>query len=360
MALNIPGTVYRVGGSVRDELLGIHYDSNKSSVRDCDWVVTGTTPDAMEQAGLRQVGKAFPVFLDPNTGDQYALARTEKKIGQGHQAFEFCYDSNVALADDLKRRDLTINAMARDSSDNLIDPYGGERDLEMGVLRHVSQAFAEDPLRVFRVARFAATLPDFDVAPETLELMSTMQDELATLSAERVWHEYFKAMQGLAPYKFFDTLIDSSVIDPWFRGVAVRDLRRLLLTRQLRNTHAVAAVGWVHDEEITVDLLRRLKAPRKQIRMARDVSRHGHKLSEINAQESSNVLALLERAHAFRQGDAFKQLVDNVEAFTGLDLGGILGIAAQLRDIRPLHTPSSEYGVRLRQARLEAIDKYLR
>src|SRR5918993_383996 len=166
-----PVRIYLVGGSVRDELLG-------RPVSDNDWVVVGATPEIMLASGFRPVGRDFPVFLHPETNEEYALARTERKHGTGYRGFAFFASPEVTLEDDLMRRDLTINAMARADDGSLIDPHGGARDLADGVLRHVSPAFAEDPLRVLRVARFAARFAHlgFTVAPETLGLMGAIVD----------------------------------------------------------------------------------------------------------------------------------------------------------------------------------------
>jgi len=185
--------VYRVGGSVRDELLG-------RSVVDRDWVVIGATPEIMTASGYKPVGRDFPVFLHRETGEEYALARTERKHGRGYRGFEFFASPDVSLAEDLARRDLTINAMARDEHGTLIDPFGGEADLRAGVLRHVSPAFVEDPLRVLRVARFAARF-GFAVAPETARLMKKLvaSGELAELSPERVWQELSRGLMAHHP-----------------------------------------------------------------------------------------------------------------------------------------------------------------
>ena len=179
---------FLVGGAVRDELLG-------RPVKDRDWVVVGSTPDEMIDAGFEQVGADFPVFLHPETKEEFALARQEEKTGPGYHGFETRFDPSVTLEDDLVRRDLTINAMARDADGNLIDPHHGIADLRAGILRHVSDAFAEDPLRVLRVARFAARY-NFDVAPETMELMKKLvaSGELDHLTPERVWAELEKAV----------------------------------------------------------------------------------------------------------------------------------------------------------------------
>ncbi len=187
---------YLVGGAVRDKLLGF-------PVKDRDWVVTGATPEQMLELGYKPVGKDFPVFLHPETKEEYALARTERKSGKGYKGFTFHTDTDVTLEDDLQRRDLTINAIAEDENGNLIDPFNGANDIKTGLLRHVSAAFNEDPLRVLRVARFAATL-GFKVAPETMTLLKVMgaNGELQTLVPERVWTETEKALAGKYPGRF--------------------------------------------------------------------------------------------------------------------------------------------------------------
>jgi tRNA nucleotidyltransferase (CCA-adding enzyme) len=192
--------VYRVGGAVRDELLG-------RPVSDRDYVVVGATPEAMLAEGYRPVGQDFPVFLHPQSSEEYALARTERKSGRGYHGFTFHVAPDVTLEEDLGRRDLTINAMARDADGTLIDPYGGERDLRAGILRHVSPAFSEDPLRVLRVARFAARF-GFDVAPGTEALMRSIAagGEIATLKPERVWQELARALMEPHPARFFVVL----------------------------------------------------------------------------------------------------------------------------------------------------------
>jgi len=195
-----PFAVYRVGGAVRDELLG-------RSVADRDWVVVGATPELLIASGYMPVGKDFPVFLHPETREEYALARTERKHGRGYRGFEFFASPEVTLEDDLRRRDLTINAMARDESGALIDPYGGAEDLARGVLRHVSEAFAEDPLRVLRVARFAARF-GFTVASGTEAMMRAIvaSGELATLAPERVWQELARGLMEPAPSRMIEVL----------------------------------------------------------------------------------------------------------------------------------------------------------
>ena len=192
---------YVVGGAVRDELLG-------RPVTDRDWVVVGATPDEMRARGFLPVGADFPVFLHPETREEYALARTERKTAPGYHGFVFHASPDVTLEEDLRRRDLTINAMARAADGTLIDPWGGTRDLEDRRLRHVSPAFAEDPVRILRVARLAARLPDFEVAPETLALMRSMVDggEVDALVPERVWRELARGLMEAHPDRMFDVL----------------------------------------------------------------------------------------------------------------------------------------------------------
>jgi tRNA nucleotidyltransferase (CCA-adding enzyme) len=199
-ALPQPVRVFRVGGSVRDELLG-------RPVVDRDYVVVGATPETMLASGFRPVGRDFPVFLHPDTNEEYALARTERKHGRGYRGFEFFASPDVTLEEDLVRRDVTINAMARGEDGALIDPCHGADDLAAGVLRHVSAAFAEDPLRVLRVARFAARF-DFRVAPETEALMRTLvaSGELASLAHERVWQEIARGLMEAHPSRMIAVL----------------------------------------------------------------------------------------------------------------------------------------------------------
>ena len=200
--------IYQVGGAVRDELLGL-------PVKDRDYVVVGATPEEMTRLGFRPVGKDFPVFLHPQSHQEYALARTERKTARGYRGFQVYAAPDVTLEDDLRRRDLTINAMARDEGGQLIDPYGGERDLRAKVLRHVSDAFAEDPVRVMRLARFAARFSDFTIAPETLALMQTMaaNGEVNALVAERVWQELAKGLMEATPSRLFAVLIQAQALN---------------------------------------------------------------------------------------------------------------------------------------------------
>ncbi len=199
--------VYQVGGSVRDELMGL-------PVADRDYVVVGANPEVMKQRGFRPVGQDFPVFLHPITHEEYALARTERKKGHGYHGFEFDTGPHVTLEEDLGRRDLTINAMALDADGQLIDPYNGRLDLAKGTLRHVSDAFREDPVRVLRVARFATRFSSFVIADATVKMCHEMQasGELDYLVPERVWQEMTKALMHPEPSRFIAVLADLNAL----------------------------------------------------------------------------------------------------------------------------------------------------
>jgi tRNA nucleotidyltransferase (CCA-adding enzyme) len=199
--------VYAVGGCVRDQLLGL-------PVADRDWVVVGATPEQMVAAGFRPVGRDFPVFLHPQTQEEYALARTERKTAPGYHGFVFHAAPDVTLEEDLARRDLTINAMALDEAGRLIDPFGGRADLQAKLLRHVGPAFAEDPVRILRVARFAARYGDFTVAEETMRLMRAMAaaGEVDALVPERVWQELSRGLMEAKPSRMFAVLRDAGAL----------------------------------------------------------------------------------------------------------------------------------------------------
>jgi tRNA nucleotidyltransferase (CCA-adding enzyme) len=198
---------YVVGGAVRDELLGL-------PVKDHDWVVVGATPEQMVAQGFRPVGKDFPVFLHPETQEEYALARTERKTAPGYHGFVFHTSPEVTLEDDLVRRDLTINAMARAGDGSIVDPYGGQQDLQDRVFRHVSDAFAEDPVRILRLARFAARFPEFRVAGSTNDLMRRMveEGEVDALVPERVWQELSRGLMEQKPSRMFAVLRDCGAL----------------------------------------------------------------------------------------------------------------------------------------------------
>jgi len=205
--------IYQVGGAIRDRLLGL-------ASQDIDWVVTGATPEQMVEHGYKPIGKDFPVFLHPDSKQEYALARTERKVARGYAGFQFKTDPNITIEQDLQRRDLTINAIALDEKGALIDPFNGQQDIERRVLRHVSDAFVEDPVRVLRVARFAARYAHlgFNIADETRQLIGQIgaSGELDALVAERVWTEMYKALGEPDPQVFFTSLRECGVLKTLF------------------------------------------------------------------------------------------------------------------------------------------------
>jgi tRNA nucleotidyltransferase (CCA-adding enzyme) len=240
---------FRVGGAVRDALLGL-------PVNDTDWVVVGATPDAMIAAGYLPVGKDFPVFLHPQTREEYALARTERKSGRGYHGFTFHTSPDVTLEQDLARRDLTVNAIAQAGDGALIDPFGGQHDLRARVLRHVTEAFREDPVRILRVARFAARFPDFSVAPETLELMRAMvqEGEADHLVPERVWQELARGLMEQRPSRMFEVLRGCGAL-----ARILPEVDRLWGVPQRAEYHPEVDTG-VHNMMV-LDMAARLQAP---------------------------------------------------------------------------------------------------
>jgi len=251
---------YQVGGAVRDRLLGL-------PVHDIDYVVVGSSVKEMLGNGFRPVGSHFPVFLHPQTQHEYALARTERKTAPGHQGFVFHADPSIQLEDDLKRRDLTINAMAQEVNasgelvGHLIDPYQGTVDLEQGIFRHLSDAFSEDPLRVLRVARFAARFPTFTIAPETLAIMKHMvsKDELKTLSKERIWQELARALRSQAPQRFIDVLEECGALEEiWPTAFTVQWRNMSSRKEMLAQLNQVVAIHPEIDKRLAI-LLKKLK-----------------------------------------------------------------------------------------------------
>ena len=336
--------IYIVGGAVRDELLG-------RPSADRDYVVVGATPQAMQAAGYRPVGKDFPVFLHPKTHEEYALARTERKSGHGYHGFTFHAAPDVTLEEDLARRDLTINAMAKGADGELIDPYCGQRDLQAKILRHVGPAFAEDPVRILRIARFAARFSDFSVAPETLLLMRGMvaSGEVDHLVAERVWQELAKGLMEDKPSRLFEVLRDCGAlarllpeVDALF-GVAQRadyhpeidtGIHTMMVIDQSAGRRFALPVRFAalthdlgkaqtppdilprhlgHEERsfgLTETLSARLRVPNDCRDLALLMARyHGtiHRAAELKA---STIVSLFEKTDALRRPERFAQLLD--------------------------------------------------
>jgi tRNA nucleotidyltransferase (CCA-adding enzyme) len=313
---------YLVGGAIRNQLLGL-------PAKDKDWVVVGSTPKEMLALGFLPVGRGFPVFLHPITHEEYALARLERKVGQGYRGFECISDPSVTLEEDLSRRDLTINAMAMGPDGVLIDPYGGLVDLNNRVLRHVSPAFLEDPLRVLRVARFAAQLSafHFTVHPETLALMRqcVATGELKMLSAERIWTELHKALQSQAPSLFIQVLRESQAlvellpeIDAAFssREKTPEGKEWLIRFWQVMNSiksesgsilsfAVLFCIMERYDDSLVRDISLRLRAPKEYMRLASLVGRYGPSVQGIPSQTPEQILDFIMRVDALRKTDIF-------------------------------------------------------
>ena len=350
--------IYAVGGAVRDQLLGL-------PVKDRDWVVVGATPEEMRRHGFKPVGRDFPVFLHPQTREEYALARTERKTAPGYAGFDFHAAVDVTLEQDLERRDLTINAIAQADDGTLIDPYGGRADLAAKVLRHVSAAFAEDPVRILRVARFAARFADFSVAPETMNLMRQMvaAGEVDALVAERVWQELARGLMEAKPSRMFTILRDCGAlarllpevdrlwgvpqradyhpeIDTGVHVMMVIDmaatLNAALPARFAALTHDLGkGVTPPHilprhighegrSAELLEPLCERLRVPTDCRDVARLVARfHGdmHRVAELRPETQ---LKILERCDALRRPERFGQVLLACEA----DHRGRLGLEA--------------------------------
>jgi tRNA nucleotidyltransferase (CCA-adding enzyme) len=318
--------IYLVGGAVRDELLG-------RPVRERDWVVVGSTPDEMLALGYRQVGRDFPVFLHAETSEEYALARTERKTGPGHTGFVCHAGPDVTLEEDLARRDLTVNAMARAPDGVLVDPFGGRADLQAHLLRHVSAAFAEDPLRVFRVARFAAQLPGFTVAPETLALMRRMADDglLAELSAERVWQELHKALSCAEPARFFDVLAAARATRPWLLELDGVDTGLLGAVTDPETRFGMLA--WMLDRDRARSLCTRLKSPRRFQRVAEQVAEHGRTLADWQTVDSEALVGALNAIGALAGHRDPQPVLAAAAMCAGVSLQPLQALIAALRDV---------------------------
>jgi tRNA nucleotidyltransferase (CCA-adding enzyme) len=292
---------YVVGGAVRDDLLGL-------PVADRDWVVVGATAEDMVREGFRPVGKDFPVFLHPRTHEEYALARTERKSGRGYKGFTVYAAPEVTLEQDLARRDLTINAMAQDEQGRLIDPYGGEKDLREGVLRHVSEAFEEDPVRILRVARFVARF-GFRIAPETEALMRRMVElgEADHLVAERVWQEFSRGLMEKHPARMLEVLECC--------GLSARVMPELKADRAALERAAAAnatspvrfaVLTWGLSPEAIEALCDRIRAPNEERELAVTAARCK---PLIEATKPEQLLELLKRGDAIRRRERFEQLL---------------------------------------------------
>jgi tRNA nucleotidyltransferase (CCA-adding enzyme) len=324
---------YLVGGAVRDRLLGL-------PVRERDWVVVGASPQDMLDQGFKQVGKDFPVFLHPETKDEYALARTERKTGHGYRGFAFHTSTDVTLEQDLRRRDLTINAIAETADGTLIDPYHGQQDLHAGLLRHVSPAFAEDPVRILRVARFAAQFGKwgFKVAHSTKTLMRKMVDngEVNHLVPERVWAELAKALATDSPQKFFTALRGCNALAVLFpeidreypddsqahgdkSNIAALDALQASVSRsedpRVRFSVLIMALGHELTQEQRIRqaeaLCKRLRVPNDCTQLALCAIKLAQK---IDGDKPEDILELMESSGAFKQSGRWHPLLSVYQA----------------------------------------------
>ena len=367
--------VYLVGGAVRDHLLG-------RPVHERDWVVVGARPEELERDGFVPVGREFPVFLHPQTHEEYALARVERKVGPGYRGFTTQFAPDVTLEDDLRRRDLTINAMAETSSGEIVDPYGGRRDLEARLLRHVSDAFVEDPVRILRVARFAARYAElgFRVAEETRVLMESMTatGEVDALVPERVWKETERALGEPRPDVFFETLRGCGALAKIFPEIAAlygipqpprwhpevdTGVHVMLVVRYAAKIGAPKSVRFAalmhdlgkalsprerwpshrgHEEAgvpLIIDLCDRLKVPNEFRELAILTARHHASVHRAAELTPATLLRLLETVDAFRRPERFGELLLACES----DARGRAGLESQ-------PYPQREYLLRARDA----------
>ncbi len=347
-------TCFLVGGAVRDDLMG-------RPVTDRDWVVIGSSPREMLDLGFQQVGKDFPVFLHPETREEYALARTERKRGRGHKGFDVDASPHITLEDDLHRRDLTINAMARSLDGELVDPFGGVGDIEKRALRHVSPAFAEDPLRVFRVARFAAQFPEFSVVDETLELMRDIatSGELESLSAERVWMETERALGFEHADRFFVVLGQCGGLDFWFEEFTGRNVGIPEGDFSAAERYALLALA-------TDDLERfgnRLKVPSRYMRIARDYLNYGGLLPVWRSTQAPVLVECLIGLGVHHDLGRFRELADLVSRVVSMDKPGSLDRAAE--GLAAIKLPEDAgvsgpaYGAALKAERVAFVSDFL-
>ena len=342
--------VYLVGGAVRDQILG-------RGISDRDWVVVGSNPAEMKEAGYKQVGSDFPVFLHPTSNEEYALARTERKTGHRHTDFECYAGPDVTLEDDLRRRDLTINAIAQSPDGEFIDPYGGQLDLDRKLLRHVSAAFLEDPLRVYRIARFSAVLPSFSIVEDTMELMRDMSTVLHNLPGERIWGEWKKAAIAEEPWRFFETIRSAGAVVPWFEGLDMKAISCLFRDRKLHGEIAFSAIGWVNGIARVLMVCDRVKSPRSVSLVGAALANWGRHIGFYGNSSAVDIEAAFRGIGIYKQGKVSEQTLSLIEAITGKSLKTIREIAYRARDVKLVENNLSgeAYGEALKQKRIDFI-----
>lgn len=300
--------IYLVGGAVRDQLLGL-------PILERDFVVVGSSPEAMQSLGFRPVGQDFPVFLHPTTHEEYALARTERKVAKGYQGFEFYTAPDVSLEQDLMRRDFTINAIAIDEANGqLIDPYHGQADLKSKLIRHVSQAFAEDPVRILRAARFAARFADFSIHADTMKLMQDMvkAGEVAALVPERVWQELQKALLETHPERFFEVLKTVGALDILFPEIAQQQniFTRLPYIKVLPSAEQrFAAILHTLKPDVLKKCFIKWRVPSKFSTLAICAASYAEKYKNLDLSSVEQILDFLIHCDALRRAPRFTQLL---------------------------------------------------
>jgi tRNA nucleotidyltransferase (CCA-adding enzyme) len=314
--------IYAVGGAIRDAVMGI-------PVNDIDYVVVGSSAEEMIALGYQPVGKDFPVFLHPQTHAEYALARTERKTGVGYQGFHFYADPSVTLEQDLQRRDLTINAMAQRVDDAgarvgpIIDPYGGQNDIEAKVFRHVSAAFAEDPLRLLRIARFAARFPTFTIAPETQEALKAIvkSGELSALSLERVWQELGRGMGSADPLRMVEVLLETGAADQFLPQQLIAVCKNPQLKKQLATNLDSLVAKKIADVDLVCAVLLAdlsedaIRQWSETIRMPHDIRDFAELFSVLikrltqQGYSAVDILAWFNRADAWRKPERAEKLI---------------------------------------------------
>lgn len=360
--------IYLVGGAVRDQLLGL-------TPKERDWVVVGATPREMLAQGYRQVGRDFPVFLHPRTHEEYALARTERKTGKGYKGFICHADPSVTLEEDLARRDLTINAIAKTKSGQIIDPYGGQQDLAKKILRHVSAAFAEDPVRILRVARFAARFGDFKVHPQTNVLMQQMLQagEVAALVPERVWQELVSALNETFPYRFFEVLKSCQILSKLFPEIAPRlrtikpALKKAVMAKA-KDTVRFAALFYAATPQELTAFCQRLRVPKAYYALALMVIKYHEVFNQVLHLTAREVLQLIEHIDALRRPERFMEFLQTCVLCSkngDLEPSKLLSqcykvvattqVAAMIKSLSPEKIPQI-----IRQARLEKLEVWLK
>ncbi len=339
---------YLVGGAVRDELLEL-------PVKERDWVVVGSDPAQMIQQGYRLIGKDFPVFLHPKTQEEYALARTERKTSHGYRGFQVYADQTVTLAEDLSRRDLTINAIAKDQYGQLIDPFEGVADLKRKRLRHVSSRFSEDPVRILRLARFAAMLPDFSIDDETLALADSMikSGEVDALVAERVWQEWYKALAMPAPWRFFEVLTACGALSRLMPELSSQiDWRAVLGGTTSADDRFVVLASLLAVDQIKA-LCQRFRVPIKLTKLARSVGLAQQKHMTMQA-EVVEWLHLFNQFSVLRGHDNFMTMMHLLQWSDELQaLADVLLLAYCSTDVKKI-VATGLLGKELQQAILQA------